>query len=76
MIDWKQHIKTDQEIHHGTPCIAGTRIPVAIILGSLADGMTAEEIISEYPQLKLDDIQAALAYASEVVTQETFLLHA
>jgi uncharacterized protein (DUF433 family) len=54
-------------LHHGDPCIKGTRIPVSIILGSLADGLTPAEIRAAYPQLVLEDIQAALAYTAEVV---------
>jgi uncharacterized protein (DUF433 family) len=55
------------DIHHGDPCIKGTRIPVAIIVGSLADGMSPSEIRGAYPQLTMEDIHAALAYAAEVV---------
>lgn len=63
----------DPEIHHGGPCIAGTRIPVRMIVGSLADGLTAEQIVEEYPQLTRDDVQSALAYAAEVLHQESLL---
>ena len=72
-IDWKEHITVDPELHHGDPCITGTRIPVTIIVGSLADGMTAEEILEAYPQLSRADIQAALAYAADVMRQELLL---
>ena len=51
-IDWHKHISVDPEIHHGEPCINGTRIPVSIIVGSVADGMSFDEIIDAYPQLK------------------------
>ena len=61
-IHWPAHIVIDQDLHHGDPCIKGTRIPVSMIIGSLADGMTSVEIQAAYPQLKLEDIQAALAY--------------
>lgn len=72
-IDWRQRVVVDPEIHHGEPCIAGTRIPVRMIVGSLADGLTVEQIIAEYPQLLPEDIAAALAYAAEVLHQESLL---
>jgi uncharacterized protein (DUF433 family) len=72
-INWKEHITIDPAIHHGEPCITGTRISVAIIVGSLADGMTTEEILKAYPQLSATDVQAALAYAADVMRQELLL---
>ncbi|HEY3566583.1 MAG TPA: DUF433 domain-containing protein [Thermoanaerobaculia bacterium] len=53
-------IVADPEIHHGEPCIAGTRIPVRMIVGSLADGLTIEQIVAEYPQLTIEDVLVAL----------------
>jgi len=44
-----------------------------MIMGSLADGMSVDEILAEYPQLTSDDIKAALAYAAEVMRQEIIL---
>ncbi|MCL5105010.1 MAG: DUF433 domain-containing protein [Armatimonadetes bacterium] len=70
---WQDRIVADPEIHHGVPCVKGTRIPVSIIVGSLADGMNAEEILQEYSQLTEEDIAAALAYAAEVLRQEIIL---
>ena len=49
----------------GRPCIRGTRIAVADILGWLATGMSHEEIITDYPELTEVDIRAALAYAAD-----------
>ena len=63
----------DRDIHHGDPCIKGTRIPAAVIVGSLADGMTAEEILQAYPQLTVEDVRAALAYATEIMEQDILL---
>ena len=57
-IDWREHIVVDADLHHGDPCIKGTRIPVAIIVGSLADGMTVDEVIATYPQLDTIKVQA------------------
>jgi len=71
--NWKERITIDPGLHHGDPCITGTRIPVTTIVGSLADGMTAEEILNAYPQLSRADIQAALAYAADVMRQELLL---
>ncbi len=69
-IAWQDRIEISPDIHHGDPCIRGTRIPVAIIVGSLADGMTPREIRDAFPQLTDKDIQAALAYAADLVYQD------
>ncbi|MGA9347469.1 MAG: DUF433 domain-containing protein [Anaerolineae bacterium] len=66
-VQWRERIVIAPDLHHGDPCIKGTRIPVSMIVGSLADGMTPEEIQDAYPQLTMGDIQAALAYAAEVM---------
>ncbi len=67
-IDWHKFISVDPEIHHGEPCIKGTRIPVSMIVGSIADGMSSDEIVDSYPQLKKESVQAALAYAATGVS--------
>ena len=59
----------DPSICHGKPVIRGTRTPVAIVVGSLAGGMSFEEIQREY-DLTAEDIRAALAFATELVEQE------
>ena len=69
-IRWQKRIVILPDLHHGDPCIKGTRVPVRMIVGSLADGMTPDEILQAYPQLTLEDIQAALAYASEALRCE------
>jgi uncharacterized protein (DUF433 family) len=65
--DWRERIKIDPAIHHGDPCIAGTRVPVSVIVGSVAEDDSWEQILASYPQLKREDIQAALFYAAEAV---------
>ena len=70
---WQERITVDLDIHHGEACIKGTRIPVSIIIGSLADGMTYAQILKQYPQLTNSDIHAALAYAAETLKQEILL---
>ena len=62
---------TDPKILHGKPHIRGTRIPVFVILQSLAEGMTAEEIVTEYPPLAQKDIRAAIQYAARLTEEET-----
>lgn len=62
-------VTIDPEIHHGKPVITGTRVPVEVVLGHLAAGMSSEEVETEYG-LKRDDILAALRYATEIVSSE------
>lgn len=72
-VDWREYVTIDPELHHGDACIKGTRIPVTTIIGSLADGMTADEVIETYPQLTETQIQAALAYAADIMRQDLLL---
>jgi uncharacterized protein (DUF433 family) len=57
-------ITHDIGVMGGRPCIRGMRITVGAILGLLASGQSAEEVLGAYPYLERDDIQAALAYAA------------
>jgi uncharacterized protein (DUF433 family) len=66
------HINIDPDIHHGTPVITGTRVPISIVLGSLAGGMTKEAVMQEY-ELTQIQVEAALAYATELVKQTTVI---
>jgi uncharacterized protein (DUF433 family) len=73
MIDWQSRITADPQVCHGQPCIKGTRIMVSVVLDNLAEGLTPEDIASEYPPLTLDDIRAAIAYAAELTREEILL---
>ena len=53
----------------GMPCIRGLRIPVASVVGMVADGMGTEEILKAYPDLEIEDIHQALRYAAEAVKE-------
>jgi len=64
-----ERITVDPNICHGKACIAGTRIPVSVILDNLSSGSTYDEIINAYPSLKIEDICAALKYAT-LLTKE------
>lgn len=72
---FKKYISIDPEIRFGKPCITGTRITVSDILGWLASGMTVEEVLEDFPELKTEHIQAALAYANRR-EQVTRTIHA
>lgn len=66
---WRHQITSDPSTHHGDPCITGTRVTVSVIVGSIADGDTFDEILASYPQLKSEDITAALHFAAEAVNR-------
>ena len=53
----------------GVPCIRGLRIPVATVVGMVADGMSTEEILKSFPDLEREDIQEALRYAAIAVME-------
>ena len=67
-----ERIVIDPEIQHGRPVIRGTRVPVARLLSELAGGMGFEEICREY-DVTSEDIRAAVAYAGELLNQESHL---
>lgn len=67
---WQDRIILDQEILAGKPVIKGTRIAVEFILELLSNGWGEEEILRNYPQLKREDILAALGYAAEILKEE------
>jgi uncharacterized protein (DUF433 family) len=62
-------ITVDHQIMGGVPCVTGTRIPVATIVGLVANGLTTTEIVAEYPQLTTADVQACLSYAARAVDE-------
>ena len=59
-MDWRDRIVINPAIHHGDPCIKGTRVPLSVIVGSIADGDTFEQVLDVYPHLTADDIRGAL----------------
>lgn len=65
MIDYKQHITINTEVRFGKPTIIGTRITVFDVLNWLANGMTINDIIEDYPELSDNQIRACLAYAAD-----------
>lgn len=55
-----ERITTDPDVMGGVPSIRGLRVPVATVVGMIADGMTASEILDAYPYLEAEDIPASL----------------
>jgi uncharacterized protein (DUF433 family) len=64
-----ERITVDPGQMGGVPCVRGLRIPVATIVGMVADGMTPEEILDAYPDLEREDIRESLRYAAEAVRE-------
>ena len=71
MKQWPERIESDPQVLRGKPCIKGTRIPVALILGYLATQQTAEQIIEEFPGLSAADISACLEFARDLADFES-----
>lgn len=66
-----ERITANPEIFGGKPIIRGMRIPVDLILGLLAQGVSEDEILDDYPALQPEDIRAAIAYAQAVIANDS-----
>ena len=66
-------IEIKNDVMGGKPCIAGTRIPVYLILQLMAGGESFESILRAYPHLKHSDLLACLRYAAEIATEESLI---
>lgn len=73
MIDWREHLTTTQDVCGGRLCARGTRVLVTNILDSLAEGSSRDEILSSYPSLSNEHVDAALAYAADLAREEALL---
>jgi len=69
MTEIAPRIVVDENVRFGKPVIKGTRVPVDLVVGKLAGGMTLEEVADEYG-LTRDDVLAALAYAAKSISEE------
>ena len=65
MVDYKKYITVEPGKRSGKPCIRGLRITVYDVLNMLADGMSYDEIIDDFPKITKEDILACLAFAAE-----------
>ena len=70
MAAWQELFSSNPQVCGGEICATGTRIPITVILDSLAEGATREEILASYPSLRAGHINAALAYAAELAHEE------
>ncbi len=69
-MNWRENILSDPQILRGKPCIKGTRIPVALILGYLAAGRDTATIQREFPDLTAGNVAACLDYARDLAEFE------
>lgn len=69
-MDWQNRIDVDPKVLVGKPVIKGTRIAVELIVDLLARGWTHEQILRQYDHITVEDIQACLGYASEMLKSE------
>ena len=70
VIPCQNFISSDPNVCGGELCLSSTRVPVTVVLDSLAEGSTREEILRSYPSLRPEHIDAALSYAAELAHQE------
>jgi uncharacterized protein (DUF433 family) len=70
-MNWRDRISVDPNVCHGRACIKGTRVTVSVVLDNLAAGVAVDEILTSYPSLRREDVQAAMAYAAELARERT-----
>lgn len=69
-MNYEERIVKDPNILTGKPVIKGTRIPVDLILKKLAQNISIDEMLKDFPRLKKEDVQAAILYAEELVEEQ------
>jgi len=68
--EYEKHIETHPEVCGGSPVIKGTRVRIKVILDSLAEGHTPQEIVKSYPSLSQEDVYAVIAYAAAATSDD------
>ena len=71
-MDYWDRISSDPMVCHGQACIKGTRVLVSVLLDSLAEGMSMEDVLRNFPSITREDVLAALAYAGALSREEAF----
>lgn len=69
-MNWRDRIAIDADVLVGKPVVKGTRIAVELVVDLLGRGYTIEQVLKQYDHLTLEDVQACLAYAAEVLQSE------
>ncbi len=72
-MDYRKRITSNPHVMLGKPIIKGTRITVEHILNCMADGMSIDNILEEYPHLEKDDVFSAIAYSADVISKEEII---
>jgi uncharacterized protein (DUF433 family) len=72
-MDWQNYIVSNPEIMFGKPVVKDTRIPVALILEKLGNGISETELLKAYPRISIEAIRACLLYAAHNATFEKIL---
>jgi uncharacterized protein (DUF433 family) len=70
-LDWRERITTDPALHGGRPTIRGMRLTVQDVLDYLGSGMSVDEVLGDFPELTVEDVQASIAYAAEQMRSRT-----
>ena len=76
IMKWQDYIVVDPMICHGRATIKGTRVMVSVVLDNFAAGLSVDEILTTYPSLTRESIQAAIAYAAELTREQVVSLPA
>ena len=73
-MEWMRHIEQKQEVLCGKPVIRGTRLSVELILEHLGAGWTEQDLLDNYPNLRLEHIRAALLYAAHALSLDRWII--
>jgi uncharacterized protein (DUF433 family) len=73
MTNWRERFVIDSAIHHGVPCIKGVRVPVSVLVGSIADGDSMSDLLTAYPHLSETDVHVDLRFAAKAVNHVGFI---
>jgi len=68
-MNWQERVTVEPQVCHGKACIKGTRVMVSVVLDNLAAGVSRDEILTSYPSLTGEDIEASIAYAAELARE-------
>ena len=71
-MSWQARIEQTSNVLGGQPVVRGTRVPMHVLVGGMAGGMTVEEVCASY-RVTPEDVRAALSYAAEVLSEERSL---